>query len=388
MFKRFVSGATAFTIALTMSGVTVFADSDETNDEAEKDSYIIMYSDKEAEEQAVAIMDSLSKESMENDEISFIIQNIMDDNRMDSSMMISEKISDENIASPQWTKTTHQSIAELCFDSQFGNISSSQNDLRRTCMMYGAYHADDAPLHHNKTGSEEVDTTQLHAKGNYIINLEILWKYTKWASRLNNPISDSTMLTTSTIKTKIINSISNDIDYDGLDDSDKKKINRLLDTIPEIFNLYCSEYNKSSYRALKDTELKYLVLGLSLHLIGDIYAHKAFVPTKYGNKKYFTKSHFDDDGDLDSLIAEIKKHKIRGPMISEYMDSNISKPNKFYEDNKDFAPERYNICVNVSKNFVSKILNSENTYDPMYLDYSLTLQNMNEYIGKYGIMIF
>ena len=75
-------------------------------------------------------------------------------------------------------------------------------------------------------------------------------------------------------------------------------------------------------------------------------------------------------------------------MISEYMDSNISKPNKFYEDNKDFAPERYNICVNVSKNFVSKILNSENTYDPMYLDYSLTLQNMNEYIGKYGIMIF
>ena len=190
MFKRLVSGAIALSMILTMSSVSTFADSydDETMDE-------------------VVAGNNYWESS------NFVVQDFLEG--MDESSTIYEiKWNDGNKDKNGNDKIGHSDIAEYVNEKLSEKYPSKAKNELCECLVYGSYIADNQDLHHDKGtkidknkpnfypklhhGAVEYDdyATQLHAVskitddnttkrpkecGNYLLYLECLWLYAKYA---------------------------------------------------------------------------------------------------------------------------------------------------------------------------------------------------------------
>ncbi|WP_287993082.1 hypothetical protein [Ruminococcus sp.] len=120
----------------------------------------------------------------------------------------------------------------------------------------------------------------------------------------------------------------------------------------------------------------YLVMGFALHLIGDIYAHASIVPASYGMPTLFNP-YFDVD-DFISIPAYLQcmnaianangTTSFRTTEFKDYLKNSSSMPqNRYYEDNKNFMPQRIKLSKLSAIKFVSRIHQSGQTFSSSYV---------------------
>ena len=368
MLKRIISGLIAITMLTSIGSTAVFADDTEREDIS---------------------IDSYHETDDE------ILPDGEDDYSLSTNIMLQELLQEVEEAEQgtRWgggsASSTHGIIAKACM-SEFGSdYTQSQLQLIEDCLVYGAYKADTKDLHHRdgdkvptswkgsfyQTSMLDLENDCYHYTdnvvsyhavapngnyGNYLKYLKCIWKYAKQVSQVtynNGNYYDSALR--SSIKNSVnvsqINTEENDID-------------NLLYTIHFIFNHYAAKNNLN--RALTNTEKKYLVIGLGLHLIGDIYAHRGCVPTTYAVDPKFTNEFVDTGYILTNKLNQLRTNIAGGNFyctrFSSYVDTNnmgnYTSVNQVFEDNTSFVIQRYYISILASQNFVSEILISGNTF--------------------------
>ena len=378
MLKRIISGLIAITMLTSIGSTAVFADDTEREDIS---------------------IDSYHETDDE------ILPDGEDDYSLSTNIMLQELLQEVEEAEQgtRWgggsSSSTHGIIAKACM-SEFGSdYTQSQLQLIEDCLVYGAYKADTKDLHHRKretkvpttgtgsfyplaktviiNGERYYDDTLVgfHAVpssgtyGNYLKYLKCLWKYAKQVSQVtysNGVYNDDSLVASikASVNVSQINTEEDDID-------------QLLYGVHFIFYHYAAKNNLN--RALTNTEKKYLVIGLGLHLIGDIYAHRGCVPSIYASDSYFN-SYINNNGYIKaSKISQLKSLIGQGnfyctkfynnnennsyiDMVTVHADHPDWSGNDVYEDNVNFLPQRYYISILASQNFVSEILISGNTY--------------------------
>ncbi|MCR5143537.1 MAG: hypothetical protein K6C68_13635 [Ruminococcus sp.] len=330
MFKRFLSGLTALAMILSIGSVAAFADEGEEPDTADE-----------------IIADILSDEEfLESD--NYMVQELLREIACEESElteMDSGEIHLGDISEPQWgssgtTDSDHANIVKAVMDRLNKKISDSKKATVSRCMIYASYKADN-PLMHNAS----LKIVQLHGIKNYVAHLKALWKYSKLIYSHDENYC----------RTKVIEYLPN---YSSTNSED---LETLLDTIPLIFTFYQSKYGHTP----DSLEKKYLVVGLALHLIGDIYAHRTCVPILYSSDSYYNNNiePYIKSNMHTQLKAEINDGNFYCTKFekSGYIDPNkigTLSQNQVFEDNPDFLPERYECSITSSVNFVDSILNS------------------------------
>jgi hypothetical protein len=184
-----------------------------------------------------------------------------------------------------------------------------------------------------------------HGAGNYIANLKYLNIFAKEIAnhKDNDDISADVYYADAVARSSFSTSILNNSVFSQLSDMLKKI---LIENYTVDMSTGISEGEKC----------KYIVLGFSMHLIGDLYAHRLIVPEKslnLSNKKIDPKTMFDpEDFNTDSMVSEnpnlkgwtqFKADVIAGNVyfsgIKNYIKSDVKK--SMYEDSPDFYPERF-----------------------------------------------
>lgn len=348
VLKRVVAGIAALVISMSMVSFSAIADEYDVG----SDTSASTGSDLDINYQLIEEYGAYAEES---------------DNYMLKELLaeLADEIEEETGISPQWsaaggTSSDHAILAKAAYaankdmisdtisTSEFNSKSDAMAAVKRA-LIYGSYKADNAALHNSKE-----NIVQLHGIKNYEVHLKVLWKYAK-------------LVQYDDVDTRILNSMKN------LTDSEKVNVDKLLETIPVIFDLYKEKYGISG--ELTNLEKKYLVIGLAMHNIGDTYAHRALVPLSYSEnmEKYFNPGLFKD---YDGLKAAIVSRELYTTAIVKYMrdqfaDKNAPiKPNKYYEDNTDFMPERYTASKNTSITFLDQINIKGNNFSTDYYDVS------------------
>lgn len=270
---------------------------------------------------------------------------------------------------PQWMtglgdETGHSDMIGYIM-TEFSNEPANKKEIIRQCLLYGSYKADTSNMHNSAN-----NIVQLHAIRNYVANLKALWKYSK--------------LIYSHTDTYCYNNIINTMP--NLTSQEQQDLSILLNTVPNIYTHYQNKFG----HAPSKLEQKYLVMGLALHLIGDIYAHRTFVPSYYGNpstaSQYWTQSHFSN---YNGLLTAASAGTLLCTQIDDYMNSNLPNSlNSYYEDNADFIPNRYVYSKMTCKKFVHEIRISGNTFSSSYIlrnnSDDIVLYNFSTYATRAG----
>ena len=269
------------------------------------------------------------------------------------------KESEDLIASSLWVNRDqngkgHTNLPECVMD----NFSGKNKNLIHECLVFGSEKADNAKLHDTK-----MNKVQLHAMGNYILHLNALWLYAKKISY--NKTDDN-------CRDQVLNELR------PIKQDEQKDLKVLLETIPEIYKLYKNEkgHNPTNF------EKQYLVLGLALHLIGDIYAHRSIV-TIEGVKQAISNGvmNKNDFRNFDEFITKVKQGKIRCSRIDEEMKK---KSNTKYEDNSAFMPNRFLYSKKTCKSFISNYVKNDASFNVNYIKRSdsdgIILQSFENYI--------
>lgn len=345
--KKILSGVTALIFSISFGGTAVFAQENSAplpeedliaeQKPADPDDLPIIKNDDECCFTG-ELLEELEKQPQDSDIISLA------SNEMIFRMW--DKHGSEN--------SDHALIIEDVMTVLRSDMSQKKKATIKQCLIYGSYKADTSDMHNSSKG-----ITQLHAQGNYVANLKAVWKY----SKLIYSHSDEYC------RSHIKNSMPN------LTKNEKEQLDTLLKTIPNIYKHYKNKYG----HAPSKLEKKYLVMGLAIHLIGDIYAHRTIVPVYYADtpNTYFKPAHFIN---YPAFIDDVKRGNLRTSKITSYLKEDLPRTrNLYYEDNTDFIPNRYVYSTETSKNFVSQILISGNNFSAEYL-----LQSEDNDIRLYG----
>lgn len=293
------------------------------------------------------IIDSMLKDEELLSSNNFMVQELLNE-ILDGNSNINQFIEGQsqigNPDLPQWMtgldddKPGHANMIGYIM-SEFSNESSNKKEIIKRCLLYGSYKADTANMHNSSQ-----NIVQLHAIRNYVANLKALWKYSK--------------LIYSHTDTYCYNNIINTMP--NLTSQEQQDLSILLNTVPNIYAHFQNKFN----HAPSKLEQKYLVMGLALHLIGDIYAHRTIVPSYYGDSdladSYWNENHFSN---YDELLSAASAGTLLCTKIDEYMRNDLPNSlNSYYEDNIDFIPNRYIYSKRTCKKFVHEILISGNNF--------------------------
>ena len=269
--------------------------------------------------------------------------------------------------SPMWLREDHKKM----LDNIINNYGTQEFKNNKETIKLGALEAD------KYLQSGTYACKNLHGKDNYVATLKFLWKF---ARRLG--AGDSL----ATAKNTAIASLPSDFQTDM-----KNMASIIIDFINK---------NHSSYSLVKK---KYYIIGLTCHLISDVFAHRMIVPSS----ATFVKSDFATDPKMTTFDNAILKKIAKNPKneftkqenskykvwecfaqtvnlgVMEFRDikhyTKSSDSNKKYEDNKSFCPKRYNNAVNSVECFIGNFKDGfdESIFVPFY---GLKLNNYYGYV--------
>ncbi len=183
-----------------------------------------------------------------------------------------------------------------------------------------------------------------HGVGNYIANLKYLCLFAKEISKhkSGNDITADANYADVVVRSKFSDEILNNSVFVQLSDVMKKII---------ISNYQVTEPNQT-----EGERCKYITLGVTMHLIGDLYAHRIMVPVKslnLSNKKFdyttmFDSSDFCMEGSeitssngksWEQFVNDVSNNKIHFSAVKDYIRRGVKKG--IYEDSPEFYPERF-----------------------------------------------
>lgn len=243
------------------------------------------------------------------------------------------------------------------------------------CMIYASYTADHDDLHHRKYIDEKKElpsdsvydksdtdyvkkvggkyyyndkVTQYHAFHNYALTLKALWIY---ADNVNMISIKNGVYNDKALRDEVLSQI----DSGQVPESEKKEIISMLNNVHFIFLRYVKD-KKITSRNLYNIEMRYLVVGLALHTIGDVYAHRTFIPTYFAtNETEFNNAfkNYIDREKYSALKKRIKEKTMIPTEFKNYIKSDYSSgQNMLYEDNPNFMPLRYTYSKSAAAIFV------------------------------------
>ena len=222
----------------------------------------------------------------------------------------------------------------------------------------------------------------LHGWGNYYLNLKGIWMYANYIG------NGKTVTEANDLVNKVItrDSFKRD-DIDDPDDKEKAISNdyrcftNMIAAANEMLNNR-SDYGLSAYTT--KGEKKYLVVGFVMHLLGDLYAHRALIPAyAYDQAGDDRKASGDSKDHLSHLCKsdfenwkdfyKENRGKLTGPELKKYMIPSIindkSNPvNRIYEDNVDFCRERFHASLVSCRTLYTSISAADNTFSPSVID--------------------
>lgn len=276
-----------------------------------------------------------------------------------------------------WLKSDHQSM----LDSIINNCSNQEFKKYKETIKLGAYEADYKLKDLCKS---------LHGKSNYVVTLKLLWKFAK---RLGANES------LATAKNTALSSIPENL-----------RTKDLKNTAENIVT-----YIKNNHSKYSQSEKKCYIIGLTCHLIADVYAHRMIVPvntitgtSSTSTNTTFGKSDFKNDASIKTFDNAILKKIAKEP--SDYMENKYkvwqyfaqtvklgvmefrdikyytksTVPSSKYADNKSFCKNRYNNAKDSCEYFIENFKDGfdESTFVPYY---GLKLNNYYGYIVELGI---
>lgn len=274
--------------------------------------------------------------------------------------------SDEYGISPMWLKDDHQNM----LDSIINNYGTQEFKNNKETIKLGAFEADDKLKNSCKN---------LHGKDNYVASLKFLWKFAKCLGKKDS---------LDTAKNTALSSLPA-----GLRGGDMK-----------IMANNIVKYIKNNHSSYSLVNKKCYVIGLTCHLISDVFAHRMIVP----NYTSFAKSDFDSNPNIktfdiptlkkiaknpgDNMESKYKKCEYfveivkLGVMefrdIKHFVKSTVQ--NSKYEDNISFYNNRYKNSVDALECFIQNFKDGfdESIFVPYY---GLKLNNYYGYVKDMGI---
>lgn len=270
----------------------------------------------------------------------------------------------DHLVAGLWDTDTHKWLVKNATSS-----ATSLNATYLTCMLYGAQKSDSfKSIYVSSYNGSTDDYGGLHGLGCYTANLKALWKFANYTNQGQS---------ISAAKASALASLSaEELALQG--QAENSRINTtsgMLDTAG-CFLTWVQSDNSNSGLAATSAYRKYLVVGLCIHQIGDIYAHRTLVPAyafenavatcpdeSYGSNNssdyasYLVKSDF---GAWDILYSDFQNGKDI-PFTS--LTNKKYKPqfgNEKYEDNQKFCRERLNAASKVCRDFFARVSSSTN----------------------------
>lgn len=228
--------------------------------------------------------------------------------------------------SPLWTGDTHDEII-LGGDNNY--IPAAYSDLVYKICKW----CDDK--------SKIPFATCLHGNRNYVASLKFLWTY---AQKISVNSGEAYNVQSEKAKTECLTMFSKE-KFDNLNPADKKdyvELVKLADTTEYVINTY-GKFKNGEGR-------KYLIIGLIMHLLGDVTAHRTVVPKKMvtnagstfnkNNQSRFVISDFTTAG-WNTIKSEVNNANLDFTHIQYYFSEDFT-GNKLtrYEDNPDCIPNR------------------------------------------------
>lgn len=260
----------------------------------------------------------------------------------------------DGIVNGLWAATTHKWLA-----TEAGK-TVSLNASYLSLVSSSAQAADDPDTYHP---SSHERYNGLHGLGIYTANFYAIWKYANFINKGNSAATakSNALASLPSGATKAVQKLENE--------GKEYTTANMLDAC----GLLLTNEGKDKSNAQK----KYLIVGFGCHMIGDIYAHRTFVPQyaisnaqdhEISNKhpyasgsstdfaSYLLKEHFDMEKWDDLLVdgnltfTQLKRYK---------KDTIVNGFNGLYEDNADFCRERLNATLKCTKEFLNRISSSD-----------------------------
>ena len=240
--------------------------------------------------------------------------------------MRNEKSDNDNSGiSPLWTGDTHDEII-MGGDSNY--IPAAYSDLVYKICKW----CDDE--------SKIPKTTCLHGNRNYVATLKFLWTY---AQKISVNSGEAYHVQSSNAKSQCLAMFDKQkFDNRNYDKEDYVQLVTLANTTEYVINTY-GKFKNGEGR-------KYLIVGLIMHLLGDVTAHRTVVPKKMvtnagstfnkNNKSRFVISDFTTAG-WNKIKSEVDNANLDFTHIQDYFSENFN-GNKLtrYEDNPNCIPNR------------------------------------------------
>lgn len=296
----------------------------------------------------------------------------------------------ENIILPEWSVSSDSAYDEICgvhgYIIQEANFCAERIPKKYMDLVKTACKWCDTKWYiskNNVTNSKKVDA--VHACGNYLANIKYLWTL---APKIYHSNDDS--VTNSEIKTacdKAFNSLST-----------KAKSRAATKELDERIRTILKD-NKSVPSGITNQtqggRCKYIIFGMILHLMGDLYAHRLIIPKAainyidggtYNSKKTYEKTDVDRK---QAFINDVKNKKVtfteahkRSKNKNEYNYLKESVKKSKYEDKPSFWPDRIDEATGTAYNFLLQY--SEGFWPEIVepIDFNDGLEYYDEYLSE------
>lgn len=223
----------------------------------------------------------------------------------------------------------------------------------------------------------------LHGRDNYVANTKFLYDVASKISKVN-------------VKEAI-----EQTEYKG----SKERTSKIKTIYQEM--VVCSEYDTivSAIMAVDQIattkkEKENAILGLAIHLAGDVFAHQTIVPEDFS--KHAEAGHFKDYEEVKQVVkanrlrfAEFKRYLISKNEMQAKFHSNVRDP---YEDNVKFYPSRYYLGALFTEEKMLKAYQNKEPFQPLFFvpalyatkeeeakQFKLKLYNVSEYIKEVDV---
>ena len=244
-----------------------------------------------------------------------------------------------------------------------------------------------------------LDVEMLHARGRLKYYYDPPTKDCNYIAGLNAIFKFSQLIGTSNKKEKILNSMPN------ISASDKTKVENLCDVMQSYL------MNKSG---ISKEHKQYLIYGFGIHAMGDLFSHRAIVPSSTlltlenpkadtSKIKYFQSEDFNANilADFKSKVnaGEVYTSVIRTWMVTTSSDENhtysinyrkgtTKNPGIVYCDNPTFMPDRLDAASSASRSFVVQARKADGSFSNVGFatsTYHIHLHNLATYKKLAGV---
>lgn len=323
----------------------------------------------------------------------------------------------EAVAGALWSKSDHENIVDEITDNEYKNASKTEKEKDAyqkyaTIREYSTVSDKCFPPKAKKSEDYIMTIVALHGAGNYVSHLKYLWYFATFLGRAGEINSvDEMNAAIISARNSAKERMSNDPYYIKKYSDPDTILHKLIVNSGTMIKTGKIEqdskyvYVKQSNVVLSAKQMKYRAMGYMFHLLGDVYAHQAAIPTSVGiYVNYHTdlstlKSRISRNDVIDCTCTEdttpcsscnnlkslINKGDLRFVNLVSYISNTDDIHNNKYIDCVNFCSKRYAYAIDVAKKMYSPVIRSFDWKEYVVPDIDSTEEENEEKIKLYEL---